>query len=240
MFTWLGCLLIALVIPGTVRADRTIRPITDLDSDPVLSVHGQEAMRNRLMPLVFLVEVQPNPGFLQDPSLVPVRIGQAVVVGSGNRVEILTSAALVEDAAAVHVQRFGSGTRTKARVTEVRETPGLAVLECEGGCVDRPPVVQVAPHESCRQGSRLFLVTPAGAHSPVMTWTQVTDSGERLDENLLLVAGRMSPGTPLFDDEARVAAIAIRSSPTRTEWTLASGLCLPSEKEEPALPTVSQ
>lgn len=207
------------VAPMTARADAPAG-----DARP-LTIEGQAAQRERLAGRVLLVQTWPAPGPLEDPDLVPARIGMAAIVARDGRVEVWTAAALVADASRIELSAAAGGRAHAARVAEVRDADALARLTCDGGCPgagDAAP--EAAPAEACEDGRPLAFVVPTGHGELVVGHTVVAGPEAPPLEALIIVPGRLPQGAPLFDVQDRPAAVVLRPHVVRTDRVLAAPL----------------
>lgn len=195
------------------------------DLPPMLTLEGEAASRTRLASQVLLVQAWPAPAPLEDASLVPSRIGMAAVVDLDGQIEIWTSGDLVQDATRILLSLPADPQTHPARTIRTRESDGLALLACEGPC----PALQhgappLAPEDACADGRSMTFVVPAGPGGLVLGHTTVAGPEAPPMDALILVPGRLPPGTPLFDPQGRPAAVVLRPQASRTDRVQAAPL----------------
>lgn len=228
-------LLGVLVAPWPLTAPRA-QTASPADLSPMLTLEGEAALRTRLASQMLLVQAWPAPGPLEDASLVPSRIGMAAIVNLDGQVEIWTSGDLVQDATRILLSLPADERTHPARTVRTRESDGLALLACEGPC---PPLERgapdPAPEDACADGRPLTFVVPAGPGGLVLGHTMVAGPEAPPMEALILVPGRLPPGTPLFDPLGRPAAVVLRPQASRTDRVQAAPLA-PRPWPAPAAP----
>lgn len=234
---WLGPLVTGTVIaasPGAV-------PAQESDPDSLVTFEAQARFRDRLLPHLLLLTVEPEPDPLVDPAFLPRKHGMAVRVALPERVGVLTSAALVDGAGDIRVSTAlepergvkSSAAPTRGGLAEVRcalATGSAAESRRRRGswsrsspCDDGPPAA-TAPAGACDPDRVLYAVAPAGAGSFVLASTVVAARGGVLPEDLALVRGRFPEGTPLFDARGRLAAVVVRPAADSSPRSLAAPL----------------
>jgi hypothetical protein len=194
------------------------------DEGPPLTFEAHDARRDALAGRVLLVQAWPAPAPLEDPDLVPTRIGMAARVARDGAVQVWTAAGLVQDATRIRVSATDGGAPRPARVVETRDADGLARLECDGGCPGTGAAPEPAPAEACEDGRPLSFVVPAGPGGLVLGHTAIAGPESPPLEALVIVPGRLPEGTPLFDPRGRPAAIVLRPHLARTDRVLAAPL----------------
>ncbi len=220
--------------PVPVRAESAQK---DESSYP-LTIEGEAALRERLADYVLLIQAWPAPAPLEDPDLVPTRIGMAVIVARENRIEVWTAAGLVEDATRILLSSADGHRTATARVAQVREQDSTARLECDGGCPAPKDAPAPAPAKACEDGRPLSFVVPTGLGDFVLGHTVVAGPEAPPLEALIIVPGRLPLGTPLFDPKGRPAAIVLRPHTSRTDRVLAAPLT-PRPVAAPAIGTTA-
>lgn len=239
--------LVLLVAGTAVVAAPGAGPAQESDPDPLVTLEAQARFRDRLLPHLLLVTVLPKPDPLVDPAFLPRKHGMAVRVSLAERVVVLASAALVEDAGDVEVSTALEPDRI-AKAVPGPAPGGLAEVRCvpgpDGGspprtspCADGPAAA-TAPVGGCDPDRVLHAVVPAGAGKFVLARTVVAARGGVLPEDLALVQGRFPEGTPLFDAHGRLAAVVVRPAADSSPRSLAAPLAPlgpgPTESAAPA------
>jgi len=236
--------LLAAVLLSSIAASAAPRDITAEEEESValLTLDGEAALRDRLWERVLLVTAKPVGEPMEDPALIPERFGQATRVTRDGKVEILTAAMLVEDAATVRVTRSGGRPGEGiAKVGPTDEASLMARLECEGPCALAAPL-EAAPPEAWEYRRLLFFVLPGLPDQPVLSHVESLGRQQTPFEAMIAIPGTVPPGTVLFDVKGRPVALTVRSSPTLQNRTLAAVMVLPkpdpaSQAEPPATGT---
>ena len=226
----LAVVLVSLLVAATspVRAEEGPR-------DALLTLEGEAALRARLWERLLLVAVRPQAGSMEDPALVVQRYGQAARVARvarEGRTEVLTAALVVADAAEVRLARTGQEGGVPARIAHADDATLLARLDCGAPC-EAMPALQAAEPEAWGIGRLVFFLVPAMAGQPVLAHTASLGRAGEPFEAMITVAGTLAPGTVLFDPEGRVVAIVVRTSPLRSDRTLAAVMTLPGPEPSP-------
>jgi len=226
----LAVVLVSLLVAATspVRAEEGPR-------DALLTLEGEAALRARLWERLLLVAVRPQAGSMEDPALVVQRYGQAARVARvarEGRTEVLTAALVVADAAEVRLARTGQEGGVPARIAHADDATLLARLDCGAPC-EAMPALQAAEPEAWGIGRLVFFLVPAMAGQPVLAHTASLGRAGEPFEAMITVAGTLAPGTVLFDPEGRVVAIVVRTSPLRSDRTLAAVMTLPKPEPPP-------
>lgn len=190
------------------------------ESNPLVTLQGEAALRDRLGRRILLVTVTPRPLPFQDPGFLPRRFGLGVRTFRDGKPVVLTSMSLVEEAGSIELLRPASRRSAPGRVVRRLEKEGLAILECQtrpggvvesgnrdGPCTSTPVPLGVRAEESARI---LYFVLPADGDRLVVSSTRVKGPADPELEGLVVVEGRIPPGTPLFDQAGGVVALVIR------------------------------
>ncbi|MBM4394973.1 MAG: hypothetical protein FJ087_04710 [Deltaproteobacteria bacterium] len=209
--------LLVLLAGASARADAPPPVVT-------LSVESEAALAASLARRVLLLTVKATPGALEDPAFPRERFGQAVRTTRDGRTAVLTSARLVEDAA--RVEAATPDGRIAAATVRARDAEGgLADLETAAPS----DVTPRAPAEACAPGTPLFLLAPGAGALHLTRAVMGPDAGPPI-ERLSVVGGVLPEGAPLFDAEARLAAVALWTPPG-TKKTLVAPACAPKPEE---------
>ena len=224
----LGAALLLVFAGRPSRADEG-------DAAALLTLEGEAALRDRLAERVVLLSVTSRAHPHQDAELAPRRFGQAVRARLDGKPALVTALAAVEESAAIELSRAGVPGVAPAVVVERRSASGLATLLCGERCgpVKDAPVVEAAPPGACGPGRILFFVAPAGEAGLVLGHTIVTGKGEPTLPDLAVVGGQLPDGTPLFDSEGRLAAMAVRQLQASPARTLVTSFSPPAAPPEP-------
>ncbi len=196
----------------------------------VLTIKGQADLKARLWERILLVTVKTTGTWGEDLTFLPQHFGQAIRVTRGQTTEVLTATLLVEGAGEILVTRPSlAGEPARQAVYKAGPTDNLTMLTrlaCTGEC-PQVPATEAAPPESWGAGRRLFYVIPALADQPVLGQTASFGRQNAPLDRMIVVAGKLPPGTVLFDAHGGPVAIAVQGVPGKVGNTLAAILVLP-------------
>lgn len=221
-----------LASPTTGDDPRGPRPLEAASLDPwmPLTMEDETRLKELLWRRVILLESRPRASDLEEPGLAPVQFGQAFRVDG----DLLCTAMLLLEGASVARLTGPDGRETTAAVKDRDADALVARLPCEGPCRTWPRV-PTAPASSRDPGRGLFLVLPSLPDQPVLSPTVSLGAEASPFPGLFAVAGRLPPGTLVFDQAGALAGLVVRGHPQRTDRSLAApaDACLP-RPETPA------
>lgn len=207
-------------VPATAPEERARedRPLeaTPLDPWMPLTFEDEAHLRDLLWRQVILLAARPRTSDLEEPGLAPVQVGQAVRVDG----DLLCTAMLLLEGA-TEARVTGPDGREQGTTVKARDAEALvAWLPCEGPCRAWPRL-HWASDASRDPGRGLFLVLPSLPDQPVLSPTVSLGTEASPYPGLFAVAGRLPPGTLVFDGAGSLVGLVVRGHPQRTDRSLA-------------------
>jgi len=188
-----------------------------LDPWMPLTLEEEAARRDLLWRRVILLEARPRTADLEEPGLAPLQVGQAARVDKGR---LCTAMLLLEGATGARLT--GPDGREATGTVQARDAESLlAWLPCDGPCRAWPEIPG-APASARAVGQGLFVVLPSLPGQPVLSPTVSLGAEASPFPALFAVAGRLAPGTLLFDRTGALAGVVVRAHPQRADRCLAA------------------
>ncbi|HOU53620.1 MAG TPA: hypothetical protein PLQ97_06800 [Myxococcota bacterium] len=204
--------------PAPQEGPREAVPPEAASLDPwmPLTIEDETRLRDLLWRRVILLAARPRASDLEEPGLAPVQNGQAIRT-TGDR--LCTAMLLLEGAGEARLTG-PDGRETVAAVAGRDAESLVAWLACAGPCRSWPEV-PMAPESSRVPGHGLLLVLPSLPDQPVLSPTVSLGAEASPFPGFFAVAGRLPPGTLLFDGTGAVAGLVVRGHPQRADRSLA-------------------
>jgi len=206
-------------LPFVTPATNLELPLNSPLMDALLTVEGQENLKASLSKHLLLVQAWPNPGFHEDPALVPTRIGMAVIVQVDKEQQVWTSSFLVEDVRTINLTIPGTQTVIPATIDETKNGLSKLKIGAEVSGLDHTGAT-ISTKET--KDARVVFVTPAGPDNMVIGQSAIAGNDLPPNEMHVIIPGMLPMGCPVFDNDGNLIAIALHPGASKTDRVLAA------------------
>jgi hypothetical protein len=187
-----------------------------------VEVEKLDSIREALSSHIVFLNLRKVMKELEDPRFLPEESAIGVLVRKGSDVFVATSeTVLLEHELVEEHDRDGKKLKTdKGFVALKFGVKGVRCLDCSKG-----KGALLASKGACEKGKVLWFVVPEGGGQFVLGQTVIASEIGELPDNLVVVAGKLNAGVPLFAPDQKLAGIVVRGTEDGASRSLVAPLC---------------